>query len=825
MAAEFPVRAVIDDKGIDQLIAGLTRAGKVAGLSEDQIKKMTDEARRAGKDGAGGVNKLNTELDKTNKIGNLAKVAVAGIFSAVVIQRASALVLETANLAAQADKVKLSFDRLKGAEKLLQDLRRVTQGTVSDLQLMQTAVKAENFRIPLNKLASLLEFASLKASQTGQSVDYMVESIITGIGRQSLPILDNLQLSATEIREEVQKIGDFGQAVGNIVERQLSTMARASDSTYTKTARLAANMDNLKVNIGRVVNETGLLQKGLDKLNSIVEGLNDVIDDQVKHLNNEHAEINMLVTAITDVNTSQEARNTLIEELNAHYPAFLRNLDKEKVTNEELTTRLKDVNEQFQRKILLVAAQEELERVSRAIIKTVNEEADARKLLAKAQADDTKKHIAAGAQLTKASLDRMRAENDIKRALDERKVLQDELSERTKAYSEALGIFNTTNNDYFATIDKVNEKEKERIGILGRLQQRLSALKEELNLAGSEKEIARIRLEIEMVERQIKSLGSIVRNLRDPLREFADSIEKDLVKNTEDALNRMEKSLIKFSETYAKNKRDQKKIDDELNASRLAAIEYARDTEIAAFQAVLDFNTYKVEQEIALLDYQRRHELENAAGNEEAKAAINKKFEQERVKLLRKQAEREQRAALFNILVNQGPAIAETYKNMGGFPAALPFVAALGALFAVQLNTTRSVPLPRYAKGKYLIKGPGSETSDSIPALLSKNETVVTAKRSTGRFSPVVQALVEGSDQDVERAMRLQLRSDISKVHREQSSSLQRELIKANAKLARLIDKKETHISINEHGFIKWTQKGNYITNLLTRRYSTDGDG
>jgi hypothetical protein len=265
-AAEFPVRAILDDKGIDQLIAGITKAGKAAGMTDEQIKKINDDLRKTGKEGVTNVNKLNTELDKTNKIGSLAKTAVIGIFSAAVISRASLLVNEMANLASKTDSVKRSFDQLKGSEKILIDLRKATAGTVSDLVLMQTAIKADNFRIPLEKLGSMLEFARLKAEQTGQSVDYMVDSLITGIGRKSLPILDNLQISATEIREEVEKIGDFGQAIGNIVDRQLAQMARGADNTHTKQARLNATLDNTKVILGRLINDTGLLQKGYDSI-------------------------------------------------------------------------------------------------------------------------------------------------------------------------------------------------------------------------------------------------------------------------------------------------------------------------------------------------------------------------------------------------------------------------------------------------------------------------------------------------------------------------------------------------------------------------------
>ena len=75
--------------------------------------------------------------------------------------------------------------------------------TVSDLQLMQTAVKAANFKLPLDQLAKYLKFAQQRAIETGESIDNLVESIVLGISRKSIPIIDNLGISAQQVQEEV----------------------------------------------------------------------------------------------------------------------------------------------------------------------------------------------------------------------------------------------------------------------------------------------------------------------------------------------------------------------------------------------------------------------------------------------------------------------------------------------------------------------------------------------------------------------------------------------------------------------------------------------
>jgi len=69
----------------------------------------------------------------------------------------------------------------------------------------------------------------------------------------------------------------------------------------------------------------------------------------------------LLVTSITNVNNTQETRNSLIAELQKKYPSFLENLDTEKLANEQLRDRLKEVNEEYENKILLAVKEEKLQ--------------------------------------------------------------------------------------------------------------------------------------------------------------------------------------------------------------------------------------------------------------------------------------------------------------------------------------------------------------------------------------------------------------------------------------------------------------------------------
>lgn len=152
-------------------------------------------------------------------------------------------------MAEQADGVTRAFNSLN-QEGLLDNLRKATKGTVNDVQLMTAAVQAKDFRIPLEDLGKYLEFAQLKAQQTGQSVDYMTNSIVTGLGRKSPMILDNLGISAAEISEKTKETGDFMKAVAEIVDTQLAAAGETYISAADRAAQKTVELQNAQKALG-----------------------------------------------------------------------------------------------------------------------------------------------------------------------------------------------------------------------------------------------------------------------------------------------------------------------------------------------------------------------------------------------------------------------------------------------------------------------------------------------------------------------------------------------------------------------------------------------
>ena len=157
---------------------------------------------------------------------------------------------ESINLAKQGEGIRMAFDRLK-QPGLLDKLKDATHGTVSEIELMQQAIKFDNFKLPLEDLANYLAFAQQKAKDTGESIDYLVNSIVTGLGRQSKQILDNLGISASELTRRMNEGADMTKAVSDIIKEEMAKAGDYIETAADRAARATADAKNKMEDLGR----------------------------------------------------------------------------------------------------------------------------------------------------------------------------------------------------------------------------------------------------------------------------------------------------------------------------------------------------------------------------------------------------------------------------------------------------------------------------------------------------------------------------------------------------------------------------------------------
>lgn len=235
------------------------RKKRDAAFDEKQVRQYTNEIaalerrmnRLTSPNGGGIFGQLRGGIMQGLGIG--AGFGIVGLISGAV-SGIKDIITDASRLAAEAEGVERAFSRLNRPD-LLADLRVATKGTVSDLELMKQAVQFNNFGLPIEMLGTALEFARRRAAETGQSIDYLVQSIVTGIGRQSPLILDNLGINAKRVSDEFKRTGDFAQAASNIIREELEKSGADVDTFAQKIASLNAQLQNQKALLGTVVNE------------------------------------------------------------------------------------------------------------------------------------------------------------------------------------------------------------------------------------------------------------------------------------------------------------------------------------------------------------------------------------------------------------------------------------------------------------------------------------------------------------------------------------------------------------------------------------------
>ena len=202
-------------------------------------------------------------------------------------------------LAKQGEGIRIAFERL-GRGDILDGLREATHGTVTDLELMKAAVKFNDFNLPVEELGTMLAFAQQKAKDTGQSVDYMVDSIVTGLGRKSLMILDNLGLSATEVKEKMAETGDMTKAVGEIIREQMSKAGDYMETAADRAAQANVSLQNKMEELGR---KFAPIEEASSQLwTSMKIGILDIVGGPLATLLNQLTEAGRLKNQLNNMN-------------------------------------------------------------------------------------------------------------------------------------------------------------------------------------------------------------------------------------------------------------------------------------------------------------------------------------------------------------------------------------------------------------------------------------------------------------------------------------------------------------------------------------------
>lgn len=186
-------------------------------------------------------------------------------------------------------------------------------------------------------------------------------------------------------------------------------------------------------------------------------------------------------------------------------------------------------------------------------------------------------------------------------------------------------------------------------------------------------------------------------------RDAADAIEKE--KETQQAIEQLRKSTFDFTSNLV---------------SSLSQIQQNNiESQILLSQEQKD-------SEIADLDSQLSKKIITQEQYDIKKAAIEKKNREKERQLKIQAFEAQKQAAYIQTIISTAQGIANALTAQPVYVAAA-LAAIAAATGAAQLQVISSQPTPKFAKGVVDLKGSGTKNSDSIHAMLSRGESVITA--------------------------------------------------------------------------------------------------
>lgn len=262
-----------------------------------------------------GARKSKQELSgltgSISKMGKAVGIASAAYFGARGLISGFQKVID---LSATSDVVTRGFNNLAKSSNFssqaFQKFQKATDGTVSSIELMTQANNAMLLGITdsEDQMAEMFDIAQRLASALGKDTAFGVESLVTGLGRQSKLMLDNLGIMV-----DVEKANqNFANSLGKTV-KQLTDQEK-------KQAFVNATLDSARELVNDLGEEQLTTNDSTAKLQSSFEDLGVVIGNKLSPFVKVLAEdLTKATTAMTDfigpdVISREEQLQSLLEE-------------------------------------------------------------------------------------------------------------------------------------------------------------------------------------------------------------------------------------------------------------------------------------------------------------------------------------------------------------------------------------------------------------------------------------------------------------------------------------------------------------------------------
>lgn len=706
---------------------------QLQGLSRQyaDVKTKIDLATKAIHDQSKAQKELNTNTKSLATSFSGLYNTIRGVIAAGLAREAVNMTLEMAKLAGNVEGVSRAFNRAFPAGQLiLAELRQATRGTVSDFELMQRTLQATNLGVSVEHLGVLFEFAATRAQQTGESVDYLVDSIVRGIGRKSLLILDNLGLSAVRLKEEFngaslasQSVARVTEGVANIARVELEKMGGFAETTATKVDQLSVSWTRLREEFAKSITGEG---GAVDALNSALEGLRAFMMGEkafkLEFLSEQAiADIQLFTNGINKLDEGQK-----LEEVQQKLNSIVQIIGKYNDEIQRVQAQVRQ-GEGFGFPGFSEENQAGAKRYSELVQQYGNrakqvfdqEIKDARlRLLA---LNDNKKVLELTIPLLQKYMQSLMAPDALVTQLG----LIAEKEEEIKSVAEAI--------DAAKSVDEIAKLSNSLAKLNGELA--------DLKAFGTTKQFLEVNGQVKLVPIEDYKIKNYKVQTENAIGELEVKTKLVLGQNPAEATKQLEdivQEVLDNARFRIPSPADSSSGITPMSEWERVGQEFADNWQNVLTQGIGDTANLlnaSVQKEAdaydAKINQARTYydELTILAGdNEKEKDRLRLREMREIARLRREAFEADKRAKRSQAVINGAAGIVNAFATLP-YPAALVASVLIAAQTAAQIAIINSEQ-PRFAKGVIDLKGPGSKTSDSINAKLSRGESVMTANET-----------------------------------------------------------------------------------------------
>ncbi len=325
-----------------------------------------------------------------------------------------------------------------------------------------------------------------------------------------------------------------------------------------------------------------------------------------------------------------------------------------------------------------------------------------------------------------------------------------------------------------------------------------------------QKEYQKSSLEIDEIYSRIASEGRYQTS-----EEIYAQVEKEL-KDYEDLKKKQSDIDTKYLEEKAKKEEEYRKL------AQQTAFQMLENAAAFTFNTIEQNLQQETDLKVAAAEEEQRKQLEGRELSASQQQAIERNTQREIARIKTEAARKQRQADVVQASINGAIAITKAYATMDPISASIAAV-GIATLTALQIASIKNQPIPKFAKGTKGVEGPGTDTSDSILAYLSKGEMVIPTKTKESYF-PALDLIF---DKKVSPSIANELLLEASKGNYNISHDYNSPVYVNSSvaidydKLDRLFSKNKstTNINMDESGFRKFLITENGKNEYLNKKF------